>query len=158
MSTSPLSPCRWVPHTTLFLFASDNAIIAANVNIRHRLTPFLREEGGHIGYTVAPTFRRRGVGTALLALTLDALRRGDVTVDIETESADECNGRDCVLVTADADNVGSCKIIERNGGRLITERFVQRLGKRVRSFAVPLYPPPSAAEPTPTPAAAATTT
>lgn len=129
---------RWVPHTTLFLFTPDNTAISAVVNIRHKLTPYLREEGGHIGYTVAPTFRRRGVGTGLLALTLRALRNGDVTVERDIE--DDIDGCECVLVTADSSNVASCKIIQRNGGRPIADRHIDRLGKSVRAFAVPIVP------------------
>ena len=129
---------RWVPHTTLFLFTPESTAIAGVVNIRHKLTPYLREEGGHIGYTVAPTFRRRGVGTALLALTLRSLGNGDVTV--ERDFKDDFDGHECVLVTADSSNVASCKIIERNGGRLIADRHIDRLGKSVRAFAVPIVP------------------
>lgn len=93
---------------------------------------------------VAPTFRRRGVGTALLALTLRSLGNGDVAV--ERDFKDDFDGHECVLVTADSSNVASCKIIERNGGRLIADRYIDRLGKSVRAFAVPIVPKELSAE------------
>ena len=36
------------------------------LDVRHRLTPALSEVGGHIGYAVRPSARRRGHATALL--------------------------------------------------------------------------------------------
>jgi predicted acetyltransferase len=65
------------------------------------LTPYLAEEGGHIGYDVRPSERRKGYGTHLLRLTLAEARRIGLTR---------------VLVTADEANVPSWRIIEKNGG------------------------------------------
>ncbi|MFD0695125.1 GNAT family N-acetyltransferase [Paenibacillus sp. GCM10027628] len=39
----------WVPHSTYWLLHNEGKIVGA-VNIRHRLTPYLLERGGHIGY------------------------------------------------------------------------------------------------------------
>lgn len=69
--------------------------------IRHRLTPYLREVGGHIGYDVRPTARRQGHATAMLSAALPVANQLDI------ESA---------LVTCDVDNVASRKVIESNGG------------------------------------------
>jgi predicted acetyltransferase len=69
--------------------------------LRHRLTPWLLEEGGHIGYSVRPSRRQQGHASRALAL---AVRR----------SAEL--GLDRVLVTCDDDNVASARTIERNGG------------------------------------------
>jgi predicted acetyltransferase len=77
------------------------------VGIRHRLTPVLLEVGGHIGYDVRPSARRRGHATEMLR---QALR---IAHDLGIERA---------LVTCDVDNVGSRTVIERNGGVFEDER------------------------------------
>lgn len=70
------------------------------VQIRHRLTPFLREVGGHVGFWIAPANRRRGHATALLRASLPIAAQ---------------LGIECLLATCDADNIGSRKAIEANG-------------------------------------------
>jgi predicted acetyltransferase len=69
--------------------------------LRHSLTAWLLEEGGHIGFSVRPS--RRGQGHASRALAL-AVRRCDEL------------GLDRALVTCDDDNLASARTIERNGG------------------------------------------
>lgn len=71
--------------------------------VRHQLTPFLLEVGGHIGYSVRPGARRRGVATAALSLGLE------IAADI---------GIDPVLITCDTDNTASRRTIEGAGGML----------------------------------------
>lgn len=71
--------------------------------IRHRLTASLREIGGHIGYDIRPSARRHGHATAMLAAALPVARS---------------LGIDRALLTCDADNLGSRKVIEANGGVL----------------------------------------
>jgi predicted acetyltransferase len=62
---------------------------------------------GHIGYAVVPWKRNRGYATRALALLLP---------DTRTE------GLAYIELVADADNLPSQRVIERNGGQLI-ERF-----------------------------------
>jgi predicted acetyltransferase len=73
------------------------------VVIRHRLTPALEREGGHIGYHVVPGHRRRGHATQMLAQALVVCQQ---------------LGLRTVLVTCAADNLGSHRVIEANGGAL----------------------------------------
>lgn len=91
----------WKACTTRFLEV-DGALVGV-VNIRHELTEQLREVGGHIGYSVAPSQRRRGYGTVLLRAGLDVCRG---------------LGIDEALVTCDEANLGSVGVIQNNGGRL----------------------------------------
>lgn len=98
-------PAGFVPATELWWVEGDQFL--GRVGIRHRLTPALLEMGGHIGYDVRPSARRRGHATAML---LNALL---VARDLGIERA---------LVTCDVDNVGSRAVIERNGGVLEDER------------------------------------
>jgi predicted acetyltransferase len=55
-------PVGYVPATELWWVDGDEFL--GRIGIRHRLTPFLLEAGGHIGYDVRPSARRRGHATA----------------------------------------------------------------------------------------------
>jgi predicted acetyltransferase len=90
-----------VPQTTLWWVHGQ--VFLGRLSIRHRLTAALCQVGGHIGYDVVPSARRRGHATAMLRAALP----------IASEL-----GIDPALVTCDANNVASRKAIERNGGRL----------------------------------------
>jgi predicted acetyltransferase len=98
-------PEGWVPATELWWVEGDEFL--GRVGIRHRLTPALLDVGGHIGYDVRPTARRRGHATEMLHQALGL--------------ASEL-GIDQALVTCDTDNIGSKTVIERNGGVLEDER------------------------------------
>jgi predicted acetyltransferase len=92
-------PDGFVPATTLWWV--DGSTYLGRLAIRHRLTPFLLEQGGHIGYDVRPTARRRGHATAMLREALPVAKG---------------LGIDSVLITCDADNLASRKVIESAGG------------------------------------------
>jgi len=80
------------------------------LGIRHRLTEHLLQHGGHIGYEVRPSARRRGHATAMLRKGLRVAHG---------------LGIDPALLTCDHDNVGSQTIIERAGGVLDDKRGVK---------------------------------
>lgn len=86
-----------------FLVAEVDGVPVGRVSIRHRLNDFLLEIGGHVGYAVAPEFRRRGYGTQILQQAVHRLA---------------ALGVDRVLVTCDDDNVASAGTIEGCGGVL----------------------------------------
>ncbi len=95
-------PDGFVPQTTYWAFVGSRPVGIAK--LRHRLTDALRRTGGHIGYTIRPSERRRGYGTAMLRATLgEAARMG-------IESA---------LLTINEDNRPSWRLVERNGGVLV---------------------------------------
>ena len=114
--TEGLPPGR-VPGTEYWL--EEAGRIVACVRLRFSLTPELEREGGHVGYDVRPSMRRRGYGTALLRLALPLARH---------------HGIQRVCITCDADNIGSRKIIERNGGVLAGEAVSPDSGKWVRQY------------------------
>jgi predicted acetyltransferase len=91
-----------LPHVQLWLTHAYTFI--GRVNIRFRLTPELERWGGHIGYEIRPSFRRRGFGTHLLSLAIPTAR---------------ASGLSGLLLTCLDTNIGSIKVIEANGGQLI---------------------------------------
>jgi len=98
-------PAGRVPCTTLWYV--EGPVYIGRLAIRHRLTPDLLETGGHIGYDVRPSARRRGHATAMLRTALPVARG---------------LGIDPALVTCDTGNVASRKVIEANGGVFEDER------------------------------------
>ncbi len=107
LEDSPRRP-GWVPCTTLWYVESDEYL--GRLAIRHRLTPHLLELGGHIGYDVRRSARRQGHATAMLRAALP------VAAEL---------GIDAALLTCDADNVASRRLIEYNGGVLEDQRGVK---------------------------------
>lgn len=99
--TEPLA--GFVPATQYWLVSEGGAYLG-DVDIRHRLNASLRLFGGHIGYRIRPSQRRKGYGSLILGLGIEQARKrhiGDI------------------LVTCDEDNIGSAKVIENNGGVLL---------------------------------------
>jgi predicted acetyltransferase len=94
-----------VPSTTLWWV--DGPEYLGRISIRHRLTPALLEVGGHIGYDVRASARRRGHATAMLRQALPVARG---------------LGIGPALLTCAATNVASRLVIEHNGGVLEDER------------------------------------
>lgn len=118
MEQEETCPPGLVPQTTYWAVDEDGRVLACS-RLRHGLSPALRREGGHIGYDVRPTERRRGVGTRLLALTLVEAGRRRLSR---------------VLLTCDDDNLASARIILANGGAEIESSVSDRTGKLLRRF------------------------
>ncbi|HXI59611.1 MAG TPA: GNAT family N-acetyltransferase, partial [Polyangia bacterium] len=90
-----------VPKTHLWAVADEQFV--GRISIHHELNEALRVEGGHIGYDTVPSFRHLGVATEMLRQALPVARALGLTA---------------VLLTCDDTNVGSIRVIERNGGLL----------------------------------------
>jgi predicted acetyltransferase len=93
-------PPMYVPYTEKWMTDGSGSYLG-RISLRHRLTELLLTWGGHIGYGVRPSARRRGYATQALAAMLPVCAE---------------RGIDPVLVTCDVDNEGSRRTIERNGG------------------------------------------
>lgn len=111
-----------VPALTYFYIREEDERIVGMVNIRLALNDFLQKEGGHIGYGIRPTERKKHYATNMLS---DALRVCD-TLGIKE-----------VIVTCDKTNPASAKVIQNCKGELeeefysevfqgITQRYVIR--------------------------------
>lgn len=93
----------YVPQASLWLFDGDEAVGYAK--LRYYLNDSLRQRGGHIGYGVRADRRGRGYATAMLALCL----RRAASLGIGE-----------ALITCDEANLASRRVIEKNGGRLVS--------------------------------------
>lgn len=79
----------------------DNKIVGI-IDLRHHIDhPILSVWGGHMGYTVRPSERRKGYAKEMLRQNLEFCRK---------------RGLDKVLIVCDYDNIASEKTIVANGG------------------------------------------
>ena len=87
-------------------FALDDNKIVGIINARHELNDYLLNFGGHIGYSVRKSERRKGYAKAMLSYTVDFL----FSLGLEK-----------VLITCDKKNIASKRTIESCGGILENE-------------------------------------
>lgn len=113
-----------VAYNDFWLMRGDRMI--GRLNFRHRLTEHLLHEGGHIGYAIRPSERRRGYGTRMLALALPRVRAFGLTR---------------VLITCDTKNVASAKVIEHSGGILENVCLARETGKPKARYWIDLGSP-----------------
>ncbi|AIY75316.1 TPA: GNAT family N-acetyltransferase [Bacillus tropicus] len=114
-------PQSWVPDSTYWLVTDNNRIVGT-VNIRHSLTEHLFNAGGHIGYGIRPSERRKGYATKLLELSLEKTKKLNITR---------------ALVVCDEVNTASEKTILHNGG-VRDDDFIEADGNVVRRFWIEL--------------------
>lgn len=110
-------PADQVPQTTFWLVDEDSRVIGVSW-LRHRLTSVLKERGGHIGYEIRPSERRKGYGTEILRLTLPKARQ---------------IGLSRVMVTCDDHNIASVRIISKSGGKKAGTTVSKEAGARPHS-------------------------
>ena len=111
----------WVPSSTFWLVNEDRKVVGA-VNIRHALTEKLFNSGGHIGYGIRPSERKKGYATKLLAMALEKSK------EIGISNA---------LVVCDYVNVASRKTIINNGG-VQDKDFIEEDGNIINRFWIKL--------------------
>ena len=87
-------------------FALVNDRIVGIINGRHELNDYLLNFGGHIGYSVRKSERRKGYGKNMLNYTSQFL----FSLDLEK-----------ILITCDKNNIASRRTIESCGGILENE-------------------------------------
>ncbi|WP_091229490.1 GNAT family N-acetyltransferase [Microbacterium sp. 3J1] len=102
LADTTVTPPDDLVHNDLYWIVDDGEVVGF-LSFRHDLNDYLREVGGHIGYSVRESRRRRGYASAALRLGLERARE---------------IGLERVLVTCDDDNVGSYRTIEGAAGVL----------------------------------------
>ncbi|BDU51369.1 GNAT family N-acetyltransferase [Haliovirga abyssi] len=109
-----------VPSTLYFMIDENERIIGA-IDVRHKLNENLKKSGGHIGYGIRLSERKKGYATLMLKLILDILK-------------DKKYNK--ILITCNDENIASAKTIEKNGG--IMENKIQNNEEIVRRYWVTL--------------------
>lgn len=94
-------PSGFVPAS--FFVGVVDGVVVGRLSLRHELNDFLMRVGGHIGYGVRPSCRRRGYATSMLQQAIPLAAKV---------------GLSRALITCDVGNIGSMTVIERCGGKL----------------------------------------
>lgn len=94
----------FVPYTC-YVFIIEDKIVGVG-SIRHYLNDYLEKFGGHIGYSIRPTERKKGYGSKSLELLIKQAKE----MNIEK-----------ILITCNINNIGSKKVIENNNGKFINQ-------------------------------------
>ena len=92
-----------VPGKTFLLIKKNDNKIVGTINIRWNLSEKMLEFGGHIGYGIRPTERRKGYNKIQLYLVL---------LEVQKLNLDK------VMIDCSVDNLGSDKTIKALGGIL----------------------------------------
>ena len=94
-------PAHLVPATQfMFVRKSDHKLLGL-LQVRHFFNDYLEKFGGHIGYSIRPSERRKGYAKEMLKMALPFCRQ---------------LGLERVLITCIDGNIGSEKTILANGG------------------------------------------
>ncbi len=96
----------WVPADTLLAIRRSDRKMVGIIDIRRELNGFLRNCGGHIGYGVRPSERRKGYATQMLRLALTHCLQLGLTG---------------ILISCHQDNIASRRTIEACGGKKVRD-------------------------------------
>ena len=94
-------PAPLVPATQFMLVRKADNKVLGFLQVRHEFNDYLSQFGGHIGYSVRPSERRKGYAKEMLRMALPYCQE---------------IGLDKVLITCIDGNIGSEKTILANGG------------------------------------------
>ncbi|RCW73261.1 GNAT family N-acetyltransferase [Saliterribacillus persicus] len=111
----------WVPENSTYWLVDNNEVIGV-INLRHRLSHKLFNQGGHIGYGIRPSKRRKGYATTMLLLAFEKARE---------------LGLKKVLLVCNSSNNPSIKVILNNGGIRDTD-FIDEENNLLKRFWIKL--------------------
>ena len=113
----------WVRSTQFLYIRPEDGKMVGTIQVRHTLNAFLAAYGGHIGYSVRPSERRKGYAARMLRDTLPFCRQ---------------IGLKKVLVSCRPDNIGSRKTILANGGVYESTVFVSERNEELERYWIDL--------------------
>ena len=93
--------------------------ILGMANLRKNLNDYLFNFGGHIGYSISPSERKKGYGKIILKKTIEEAKK---------------LGMHDLLLTCNDENIGSIKIIEHNSGILENKVFEKDDNNTIRRY------------------------
>lgn len=110
-----------VPSFTYFYMRETDEKIVGMMNIRLALNDFLRKDGGHIGYSIRPTERRKGYATGMLQAAIQM-----------------CHGigLNALLISCVSDNPASAGVIMKCGGILEEEFYSIAFGEMIQRYRI----------------------
>lgn len=111
---------------SLYFALEEEGRLVGCIELRHELSEELKVLGGNIGYSVAPKERRKGYGSAMLALVAEKAK---------------VVGIDELLLTCDAANIGSIRTITKCGGIFEKQEKIRCLAKEtyVRYYRIQVH-------------------
>ncbi|MEG0508636.1 MAG: GNAT family N-acetyltransferase [Eubacterium sp.] len=112
----------WVVSSTFFILRERDQRIVGIIDIRHSLNDFLRQSGGHMGYSIRPTERQKGYATKALTLGLEFCKSINLSK---------------VMLTCYKDNIASAKTILKCGG-VFDHECIDISGKTVHVYWIEL--------------------
>lgn len=108
-----------VPTTTYFsIRKSDNKIIGT-IQLRHELNEKFKNNGGHIGYGIRPSERKKGYATEQLKLAIEKAKELSIKK---------------LMISCAKDNIGSAKAAINNGGVLTWEGYNKDFDEEVQIY------------------------
>ena len=110
-----------VPAKTFFLVRESDDKMVGMINIRLTLNHNLWNYGGHIGYNIRPSERRKGYNKVNLYLGLYVLDKF---------------GEKMALLDCDKENLGSSATMRALGGKMIYEYFDSEKGITIQKYVI----------------------
>lgn len=110
-----------VPSEAYFLVRESDNKIVGMLGIRTKLNHDLWNFGGHIGYNIRPSERRKGYNKINLYLALLVCKN---------------RGIEAVLLDCDKENLASSKTMRALGGKMIYEYFDESMGITLQNYVI----------------------